>query len=282
MGQVHAVDAKEARTGLMSEGVEVSRFAGDLGEEPTDPKEFSLPAEPEKRLVSINEPAALGAELLRTLASRLRLVQKRHPIRKLLVTSAVPNEGKTLISANLAITLALHQKSVLLIDGDLRSSSLSRQFDIVDDSLESNWRQQDLYHLPSLRKARGLALWVIPAGKPIDQPSKILQSGQFGDALVAIEPDFDWIVIDSPPLVPFGDAEFLASLADAVVLVTRKGVTPKNSLRDALKSFDKSKIIATILNCADVSSHKYYREYYCHLERALPPPNAVDRSHPGS
>ena len=106
LGQVHAVDAKEARTGLMSEGVEVSRFAGDLGEEPTDPKEFSLPAEPEKRLVSINEPAALGAELLRTLASRLRLVQKRHPIRKLLVTSAVPNEGKTLISANLAKTLA--------------------------------------------------------------------------------------------------------------------------------------------------------------------------------
>jgi capsular exopolysaccharide synthesis family protein len=280
LGPVHAIDTKEERNGLMAEGVASSRFASDLAAEPTEPEEFSIPAEPEERLVSINEPSALGAELLRTLASRLRLVQKRHPIRKLLVTSAVPNEGKTVISANLSITLALYQKRVLLIDGDLRSASLSRRLDIVDDSFESNGRRERPYHFPSLRKAKRLPLWVIPAGKPVELPSKILQMSDFADALAAIERDFDWIVIDSPPLVPFGDAEVLASLSDAVILVTRKGVTPKNLLRDALKSFDKSKIIATILNCADVSSHKYYREYYSHLRGTLPAPSDADRSHP--
>jgi capsular exopolysaccharide synthesis family protein len=223
---------------------------------------------------------ALGAELLRTLASRLRLVQMRHPIKKLLVTSAVPNEGKTLISANLSITLALQQKRVLLIDGDLRSASLSRWFDIVDDAFVSNRRNEGAQHLPLLRKVKGLPLWVIPAGRPVEVPSKILQTSEFGDALAAIEPDFDWIVIDSPPLVPFSDAEVLANLTDAVVLVTRKGVTPKNSLRDALKSFDKSKIIATILNCADVSSHKYYHRYYSQLGTALPALKGAAQSHP--
>ncbi len=276
-GPLHAIHIKDDDYSPAND-TNVPRFVFTLDGELTEPKEFALPTGPEERLVSISDPGSFGAELLRTLAARLRQAQKRHPIKKLLVTSAVPGEGKTLISANLAITLALHQKRVLLIDGDLRSSSLSRWFDIVDDSFISTWQDDGAHRLPLLRKAEGLPLWVVPAGEPVEMPGNILQSSKFADALAAIEVDFDWIIVDSPPLVPFGDAGILANLSDAVVLVTRRGVTPKNALRAGLKSFEKRKIIATILNGANVPSHKYYREYYTHVGGALPAPVATSES----
>lgn len=279
-GSPYAIPIVDDHGGLPPNETHVPHFARALDGELPDPKEFALPTGPEERLVSINDQGSIGAELLRTLAARVRQAQKRHSIKKLLVTSAVPGEGKTVISANLSVTLALHQNRVLLIDGDLRSCSLSRWFDIVDDSFVSTWNEQGAHRLPLLRKAERLPLWVAPAGKPVEMPGKILQSSEFGDALGAIEPDFDWIVIDSTPLVPFGDAGILANLSDAVVLVTRKGVTPKNALRDALKSIDKSKIIATILNGADVPSHKYYREYYTHVGGILPAPGGITGSQP--
>lgn len=268
-GPLHPIRVDDGRVSPHN-GSRVSGIATSVDGMLAEPKEFVLPSGPEERLVSINAPGSIGAELLRTLGSRLRQAQKRHSIKKLLVTSAVPGEGKTIISANLCITLAQHQKRVLLLDGDLRSSSLSRWFGIVDDSFLSTWSEEGAHRLPLLRKAAGLPLWVVPAGRPVEMPGKILQSNEFGESLGAIEPDFDWIVFDSPPLVPFGDAGILANMSDAVVLVTRKGVTPTNALRDALKTFDKSKIIATLLNCADVPSHKYYREYYTHARGALP------------
>ncbi|HEY4961582.1 MAG TPA: CpsD/CapB family tyrosine-protein kinase [Terriglobales bacterium] len=251
----------------------VAHLADALDDELPAKQLFSLPTEPDGRLVSINEPGSLGAELLRTLAVRLRQVKKRHGIKKLLVASTVPGEGKTLISANLAITLSLHHNRVLLIDGDLRRASLSRWFDIADDSFGENWREHGSHRLPVFRKAAGVPLWVVPAGEPVEMPGDILQSAEFGEALAAVEMEFDWIVFDSPPLIPFGDATVLASMVDAIVLVTRKGVTPRNELEEALKIFDSSKIVATVLNCADVRSHKYYRDYYAHVRGALLPAN---------
>ena len=243
-----------------------------LDDEMTALPEFKIPMGPEERLVSINDPAGFGAELLRTLAMRLRLVQKRHQIKKLVMMSAVPGEGKTLLAANLAITLALQQERVLLVDGDLRSASLSRRFNIVDQSFVATWEDDGAHRLPLRRKAEGLPLWVLPAGEPTEVPGNILQSTAFATALRASEREFDWIVMDSTPLVPFGDGGMLASLSDAVILVTRVGVTPKKVLRNALKTIDKSKIIATVLNCASVTTQRYYRDYYAHVRGSLPAP----------
>jgi capsular exopolysaccharide synthesis family protein len=236
-------------------------------------KEFKIPSGPDERLVAIAEPGSFGAELLRTLAVRLRQVKKRHGIRKLLITSTVPGEGKTVIAANLAITLSRHRSRVLLIDGDLRRATLSRWFDIADDSFETNWREHGSRRLPMLRKAEGLPLWVVPAGNSVEMPGKILQSAEFSEALSTVEPEFDWMVFDSTPMVPFGDATVLASLVDAVVLVTRKGITPKKELTEMLKMLDPSKIVATVLNCGTGTAHKYYLDYYAH--RGILPPASV-------
>ncbi len=276
-GQIRPIDVNDNHNDRQDETSGLSVAVGSGGELTTLP-EFGIPSHPEDRTVSINDPGSIGAELLRTLASRLRHAQTRHVLKKLLVTSAVPGEGKSLVSANLAITLALQNKRVLLIDGDLRSSSLSRWLDIVDESFVSTWCDGGTHRLPLLRKAEGLPLWVIPAGKPLETPGNILQSAEFAEGLSSIERDFDWIILDSPPLVPFGDAGILSHLADAIVLVTRRGVTPKTTLSDALKSIDKNKIIATILNGGDVPSNRYYHEYYS--RRALPGAGGTTGSRP--
>jgi protein-tyrosine kinase len=240
--------------------------------------EFKIPSDPADRLVSKNEPECLGAELLRALASRLSQAQGHNPLKKLLITSTVQGEGKTLIAANLSITLAMYNKRILLVDGDLRSSSMSRWFDIVDDSFIKTWHGEGIYRAPLFRKAEGLPLWVLPAGNPFEMPGSILQSSEFAEALAEVEHDFDWIIIDSPPLVPFADTGTLAALADAVLLVTRRGVTPKSMLEEALKTIDKKKIIATILNGANIHGQKYYHKYYDRHQRTLPSPGGSSSS----
>src|ERR1035438_6293507 len=92
-GQLQAIQIEDDNNGPRSEA-HIPRFAGPLNGELAQPKEFALPTKPEERLVAINDPSSFGAELLRTLASRLRQAQRRHPIKKLLITSAVPGEGK--------------------------------------------------------------------------------------------------------------------------------------------------------------------------------------------
>ncbi len=241
---------------------------------------FSIPGTPEDRLAPVNDPSSVGAEVLRTVASRLRQAQRRHTIKRLLVTSAIPEEGKTLLSASLSFTLAQSRQKVLMIDGDLRSSSLSRWFGIVDESFDPKWCSHGEFHMPALRKAEGLPLWIVPAGKPCDTPGAVWQSGEFATALATIERNFDWVIFDSPPLIPFGDAGVIATLSDAIVLVTRRGVTPKAALRQALTCLDKSKIIATVLNSADVPGHKYYHEYYRQMNRALPNKRGPGESRP--
>jgi capsular exopolysaccharide synthesis family protein len=228
----------------------------------TEGGRFIISESPEHRLVAINEPGGVGAERLRTLASRLKRAQQRYAIKKILVTSAVPGEGKTLISANLAITLAMHRQRTLIVDGDLRGGSLSGLLDIRKQPGLADWWESSASLMGTLYRAEQIPLWVLPAGQYLDSPLTLLQSKEMAELLVKLNTMFDWIVIDSPPLTPFSDGATLANLSDAVLLVARQGVTPKRLLREALKSIEGARIIATVLNEATVSNQQYYHRYY--------------------
>ena len=230
---------------------------------------FVISSSSELRLVAINEPAVVGAERLRTLASRLKHAQQQYAIKKLLVTSAVPGEGKTLISANLAITLAMHRQKTLLIDGDLRGGSLGALLNVEEHTGLADWWETKDSIMTALCRAEQLPLWVLPAGKYHDGPLGILESSDFVDLMAQLYAMFDWIIIDTPPLTPFADAATLANLADAVLLITRQGFTPKKLLRQALKSIDGARIIATVLNEATVNDQQYYHRYYQQASRHL-------------
>jgi len=240
-------------------------------------RQFAIPEDPESRLIALNDQHSAGAERFSTLVSRLRYAQRRHSLRKLLVTSAIPGEGKTLMCTNIAITLAANLQRTLLIDADLRKPSVARLLNIRSDSGLSDWWERREPVDTSLFRAKQVPLWVLPVGKELEKPASLLQSSDFAELLNKLSLQFDWIIVDSPPLVPFADAATLATLCDATVLVTRRGWTPKKLLRDAVKSIDSKKIIATLLNDSPVKDQQYYQYYY-----KTPPYKALSSSLIGS
>jgi capsular exopolysaccharide synthesis family protein len=232
------------------------------GDDPLGARQFEIPGDPECRLIALNDQHSAGAERFATLVSRLRYAQQRHSLRKLLVTSAIPGEGKTLMCTNIAIALAAHLQRTLLIDGDLRKPSVTNLLNIKSGAGLSDWWERREPVATSLVRAKQVPLWVLPAGKELEKPASLLQSSDFAELLNKMSLQFNWVIIDSPPLVPFADAATMSTLCDAIVLVTRRGCTPKKLLRDAIKSIDTKKIIATLLNDSPVSDQQYYQYYY--------------------
>jgi capsular exopolysaccharide synthesis family protein len=213
------------------------------------------------RLVTITDPAGLGAEKFRVLATRLKNLQQKRPLKRMLITSSIMQEGKSLVSSNLAITLARHAlQSVLLIDGDLRKPALARRFGMSNRAGLSEFLSGDqpvekyIYHLEDLN------ISVLPAGVIPDNPLELLQSTKLRGLLDRISPLFDWVVIDSPPLVPVADANVWGRLADGMLLVTRQGVTERKMLEKGLKPIDNPILLGVVFNGSEDSHHHYY--YY--------------------
>jgi len=243
----------------------LSPFAAALiGEVPVmeEASQFALPRDSESRLVAWTQPNSLAAENLRTLSARLRQSQQRRQLRRILVTSAVQGDGKSTISANLAITLAAQGERTLLLDGDLHQPSLATTLGVNGERGFVDWcEESDLTASPLLR-AEGLPLWILPAGICKDQPLNVLQSSAASELLRQLGEWFSWIVIDSPPLVPLTDANVWATASDAVLLVVREGATPRKALAKCLESVEKSKLFALVMNDATSQEERYYRDYY--------------------
>jgi len=222
---------------------------------------FSLPGDPESRLVAWQEPHSLGAENLRGLSARLRQAQQRRHFNRVLVTSPVKGDGKSTISLNLAITLAAHGEKTLLLDGDLHQRTIGTTLGLADEFGLADWCERSEILANVLHRAEGLPLWFLPAGFCEDQPLKILQSSRTSELLKQLGSWFSWIIIDSPPLMALADGNVWSTVSDAVLLVVRERETPKRALVKALEGLEKSKLFALVMNDATPHEERYYREY---------------------
>lgn len=211
-------------------------------------------------LVALTDPGSIGAEKFRALAIRLRSFQKRQRLKKLLITSSVKGEGKSVVSANLAVTLAQTQRT-LLIDCDLHQSGLRNVLGNQRQPGIAEWWNQSGSPLEFLRRIDSLPLWYLSAGQPGDPPLDILQSQRFVDMLYQFSRWFDWIVLDSPPLVPVADSTVLGTYADGTLLVVRQANTPKPLLREALKT-ENLKLLGIVANEWQGGERSYYSQYY--------------------
>jgi len=217
---------------------------------------------PESRLVTLTDEHSLGAEKFRLLGARLRHLQAQRGIKKVLVTSSVVEEGKSLVAANLALTLAQAKLRTLLVEGDLRQPSLSQLFGLGKLRGISEWGQAEESVARYLYRLNGVPLWFLPAGAVPGQPLKILQSPRLSELITQLSSWFDWIVVDSTPLLPLADVNVWARLTDGMLLVIREGRTPGKLLRKALESLDNPKLIGVVFNEATASQHRYYGRYY--------------------
>lgn len=220
---------------------------------------------PAAHLVALTDPLSLGAEKFRVLATRLENVRKDGALRSLQVTSGSKNEGKSLISGNLACTLARRSNSkVLLMEGDLHKPVLASMFGLDEQQgLSQWWSEPEAEITRFLYQLNGMPLWLLPAGKAFDQPSDILQSARFGKAFAQLARWFDWIVVDSTPLLPMADVNLWSRWVDGMLLVVRESVAPISALKKGLAGLDNAKLIGVVLNeASEFDRANYYDHSY--------------------
>ena len=219
--------------------------------------------DPESRLISLFDKESLAAEKFRFLSVRLRQLQHARSLKKLLITSTLPEEGKSLVAANLAATLARRkQQKVLLLEGDLRRPVLSRQFGHPHIPGVTEWLYQASGPINSIYYLDGPGFWFLPAGRPPENPLELMQTGKLASLLVQLTASFDWIIIDSPPLLPLADTSVWARLVDGVLLVVREGKTEKRQLQRGLTALDRSKLLGAVVNGFTGSDNKNYYSRY--------------------
>jgi capsular exopolysaccharide synthesis family protein len=215
----------------------------------------------ESHLVSVGKEESLGAEKFRFLAVRLRQMRQNRTLKKILITSTIPQEGKSTVAANLACTLARKQSKTLLLEGDLRRPTIANRFGLGPLPGLSEWFHGEKG--PSnIYRLQNLGLWVLPAGSAPENPIEMLQSGKLVPLMDRLSAFFDWIIIDSPPVLPLADTSMWGRMADGILLVTRQGVTEKRQLERGLEALERSKILGALVNSStDVAHSDYYQRY---------------------
>jgi capsular exopolysaccharide synthesis family protein len=202
-----------------------------------------------------------GIEQFRGLRSQVYQFRDQNPLKTILVSSGMPAEGKTYVVANLAVSLARNRNNtVLLIDADLRRPSLHAILGApsapglteylagtadVSEILQRNENPRVVeggitHAIPDLA--------FIPAGAGGDNASELVANHRIEELVAALSPHFDWILVDSPPVLAFSDAVDLARAADAVLLVARSATTPFDVAQRAQAAFSNSRILGFVLN----------------------------------
>jgi capsular exopolysaccharide synthesis family protein len=222
------------------------------------------------RLVALTDPRGPAAEQFRSLVARLENEHKKtRGLRSLQVTSALGKEGKTLLAANLAMTIAKQSGSrVLLVEGDLHCPTLASLLGL--DKLEGIgewWMAREVKKEISryVRRLKDKPVWFLGAGVNTDSPSEIIQSTLFSESFVQLAASFDWVVVDSTPILPVVDANLWSRLVDGTLMVVREGVTPLPAVKKAVQSLDNPKLVGIIFNeASEFQRNNYGDAYYTH------------------
>jgi len=219
--------------------------------------------QPSSRIVMQTDPRSAGADRFRFLRMCLRELWSAGKLKTLQITSPLQQEGKSTIALNLATALAEGGKrTVLLIEADLHRPTLTEQLGLekrtgLADCLEEG----SLNPITVVRRLEPLGWYLLPAGDPRSNPTELLQTEAFAGVLQTLSPHFDWILIDSPPVIPLTDALSLARQANATLLVAREGRTPREAVEKAIAVLGRQRVLGIVLNAVD-GLDRMYSGYY--------------------
>jgi protein-tyrosine kinase len=209
------------------------------------------------------DDGARGTEEFRTLRSRLYHVRESMPLKKILVTSALPREGKSFTASNLAqVMVRQHGRRVLLIDADLRAPRLHMMLGTASDPGLSDYLQGKNDEFSIMQRGALENLFFIPSGSGAADPAELVGNGRLKQLLQRVEALFDWIIVDSPPAVPVSDASVLAKDCDGVLMVVRANATPFDMARKAREQFPDQALVGLVLNGTHEGAVPYSRYYY--------------------
>ncbi len=216
----------------------------------------------DSRLVSLSNTDGPATEAFHLLAVRLHNLKQTRELKSLLITSTVPGEGKSVVAANLAIALGAGERErVLLLDGDLRRPTQSQLLGFGKVPGVINYLKGErsltacIYHLPDA------GIWLMPAGDNSSGSAELIQSAELPKLMANLTQWFDWIVIDSPPVLPVVDTSVWMRLADGILLVARHGTTKKKKLQKGIEALDPNKLIGALLNASKSANDNDYYSY---------------------
>lgn len=216
------------------------------------------------RIVAYSDPSSYIAEQYKVLRTNLYSLAPEKPIKTIVITSSQAQEGKTITSCNLAVTLSLDaEKKVVLIDADLRRPAVHHMFGIsrkpgLSDVLYGDFDIKSFLEKPVLGN-----LYIIPSGTIKTSPSEILISTKIKGLIDKLRTRFDYIIFDTPPVLNVTDASILGSLCDAVIFVVKAGVTQRNMIEEAFNALQdaQAKPKASILTSVHYLLDSYYYFY---------------------
>ena len=250
--------AKAAAPALVSPASKNLDQAPELGEIPAE----EVQIRPEIRIALLTNPRGSGADRFRSLRMRLRELKDAVNLQKLLITSPLPQDGKSTIALNLATALAEGGKrSVLLIDADLYHPTLAQRLDLEIRPGLAECLEKGSDPLSAVRRLQPLGWYLLPAGEPRGNPTELLQPESFSKLMQRLSPYFDWILIDSPPVAPLTDAVLLSKHVDASLVVVRADRTPQEAVKEALTLLGPKQVLGIIFNAAE-GLNRLYSEYY--------------------
>ena len=220
--------------------------------------------DPSRVVFSETPHSKLVAEQFRTLRSRVYRLREKLPLRSLLITSALPGEGKTFVAVNLAqVIVRQHERRALLIDADLRSFGLHRSLGAPSTPGLADYLRGEVDEFSIIQRncESDANFFFIPGGRPVSNPTELLANDRLKSLLERLAPVFDWIILDSPPALPVSDASVLAGVCDGVLLVVCAGLTPFDSAQRVYQDFQDKNLLGVILNRADEMGYAAYHYY---------------------
>ena len=213
------------------------------------------------RLVIGPSASPIVAEQFRRLAATLHHAQLVQGTKVVMIASANPGDGKTLTSANLALTLSeSYRRDTLLIDADLRRPALHNIFRVPNVSgLNDGLNAGDDARLSALRLTEKLTL--LPGGKPVHDPMGGLTSARMRRILEEAAARYEWVILDTAPLAGLADANVLGAMVDAAILVVRANQTPHKDVVSALEALGRDRVLGCVLNDAEPQGETKYHRY---------------------
>jgi succinoglycan biosynthesis transport protein ExoP len=217
------------------------------------------------RIVVHDDPRGPCADRFRLLRLRLNERWNAETMKTLLITSPLPNDGKSTVALNLATALAERGKRmVLLIGADLHRPTLTKRLGLPERSGLAECLEDGLKPLSAVRRVEPLGWYLLPAGRARGNPTELLQSGAVAEVKQELSRHFDWILIDSPPAIPLADVLALKQRSDASLLVVRAGRTPTESVERSITLLGRKHVFGIVLNGIenfDPAYSKYYSSY---------------------
>jgi protein-tyrosine kinase len=251
------LDLAPAGRGSVVQDIEFEGFLSKV-------KEIPFNVAPESHLIDLDRLHEMPGEEFRSLRTRLNHIQTQQHIHSVVVTSASPAEGKTFTAVNLAMAHAqLAESAVLLADFDLRRPVIHNLFQTERSPGLSDYLLDGVPLEMAIRRIGNTNLHFLPAGTPVKNPLELLNLRQVKTLVEALPRIFNWVVIDTPPLLFSADANLMSTMADGTIMVVRIGATTYDNVIRAMQSLCENNVLGIVANGARAAElYSKYTYYY--------------------